>query len=349
LPTKLKNLFIKTLGSVDRPANGEASVVLLKRDGGDIIDIAKIASGVLSRVVKTEGAMDFNTVLWNRQLDDIMWEMTRALSCSIESILNDASLTDKDSAIALVLQQFYTALVGSGITHNALTTLTNKVEKAEAGSGMSEEMRSMMKDILTAMANAMMSKELTVNKKEGTQLPDKISIDQLPEDVRKRLEKLEELEKKAAKVDELETKLQKSEEARLASEELAKKERDERITKEFIAKAAEYKGLSVGAAELGPILKGISEKAPDEYAKLEPILKAASEAIQKGNLFKEHGTGGEASSATDALSKLNQIASEMVQKNAGMTREQAFAKAVEQNPDLYRQYRSETQRFEDVN
>lgn len=200
----------------------------------------------------------------------------------------------------------------------------------------------------------------------------------LPTEVQKYLQELEakaakvdELEKKAAKVDELEKKLaelqksadapgtagagqqdifkslpeevkkyvQEIEKRAKEAEEIAKKEREERLTREFVAKAAQFKALPVKPEEFGPVLKSISEVAPQVYEKVEAVLKAANELVEKSKVFDEigKGTGVEKS----AWGKIEAKASELVQKNAGMTKEQAIAQVLRQNPDLYAEYQKE--------
>jgi len=125
------------------------------------------------------------------------------------------------------------------------------------------------------------------------------------------------------------------------AEELAKKEREERIKKEYIAKAAGYQALSINPEEFGLVLKSLAEKDPENFTKLEALLKAADEAISKSALFKEIGRSGAGESSTWA--KVEAMAKDMVQKNAGMTKEQAIAKVLRENPELYDAYRKETE------
>ncbi len=127
-------------------------------------------------------------------------------------------------------------------------------------------------------------------------------------------------------------------------ERVLKEERDKQARKEFIQKAAtEFGNLPVKPEEFGLVLKGLAEKAPEEYAKLEGVLKAANEAIEKGALFAEVGRSGALPGAS-AMSKIEAVANSLVQKDASMTKEQAIAKALELHPELYTEYLQETQR-----
>lgn len=120
-----------------------------------------------------------------------------------------------------------------------------------------------------------------------------------------------------------------------------KAERDERLTREFVAKAAALKNLSLNADEMGPVFKTLSESAPDAWAKIEGLLKTANQQLSQTALFREIGTSGGAS-AGSAWGRAVQMAEQMVQKSDnGMTKEQAITKVLQQNPDLYNEYLNE--------
>lgn len=153
----------------------------------------------------------------------------------------------------------------------------------------------------------------------------------IPEEVRPAIEALWK---------EHETAVKKAEEL----EKVLKEERDKQARKEYIQKAVtEFASLPVKPEEFGLILKGLAEKAPDEYAKLEGVLKAANEAIQKGALYAEIGRSGGLAGGS-AMAKIEAAANSLVQKDANMTKEQAIAKALEMHPELYTEYLQETQR-----
>lgn len=114
---------------------------------------------------------------------------------------------------------------------------------------------------------------------------------------------------------------------------IAKAERDKRLDREFIAKAAEFESLpGVAPAEFGPILKSASESLSKEhYEKLTEVLTAANEVATQGSLFKEMGqTGAELTDDSD-LSK----AAAKIMTEEGVDKFTAIAKAVEADPSLY--------------
>lgn len=124
-------------------------------------------------------------------------------------------------------------------------------------------------------------------------------------------------------------------------ERVLKEERDKQATKEFIQKAeTEFGNLPTDPKEFGPVLKELASKAPEEYKKLEGVLKAANEVIEKGALFAEFGRSAQ-TGGNSALDKLNAKAEEIRKADPKLSRQQAFARAVDENPDLYLQYRRE--------
>jgi len=125
-------------------------------------------------------------------------------------------------------------------------------------------------------------------------------------------------------------------------EKVLKEERDKQLRKEFIQKAAdEFANLPTKPEEFGLVLKGLAEKAPEEYTKLEGVLKAANEAIEKGALYAEIGRGG-MPAGDSAVAKVEAMAAGLVQKDANLSRMDALAKVLAENPKLYEQYRKET-------
>lgn len=71
---------------------------------------------------------------------------------------------------------------------------------------------------------------------------------------------------------------------------------------------------------------------------MDGLLKAASEAVNKGALFSEFGSGQEAGGVEG---RLEGIAKGIQEKNPDLTYEQAFDRALQQNPDLYTEYVTE--------
>jgi len=362
VPTLLKKLKIKTLGSVDRPANQNALAVLFKRaeepgeKGGGNTDDQKLTEkavtflkGLLDRITKGAGdAKDFASLLGERQREELMWDMTYAFRESIDSILNDPEVTDKKTAIANTLQQFFIALTASNLVKG------EKIDITKVGRKISQprmDMLKQMKDLLEKLiAEAeVIPDETGLNKNQGgSNVPDKITLDMLPEDVRKAVEAIpilkqenEELKKQlettTGELTKTKTDLTK------AQEDLAKAQ-EEQKKREYITKAAGFKNLSTNAEELGTLLKAVAENkaTPEDVQKLEGLLKAADEAISKGNLFGEIGRSGGGAVPGSALEKFNQMVDALVQKDGKLSMADAISKVAREHPDLYDQYIQET-------
>lgn len=151
----------------------------------------------------------------------------------------------------------------------------------------------------------------------------------IPEALRPQMEALWKSQKEAvAKAAELEAVL--------------KAERNERLNREYIAKAEkDFSAMPVNSGELAMLLKGLNDADPKLTAKLETILKAANEAIGKSSLLNEVGSAAKSQSGS-AMSRLEDIAKSMVSKAEGkLTPAAALVLAMEQNTDLYTEYLAE--------
>jgi len=186
----------------------------------------------------------------------------------------------------------------------------------------------------TEKAKGKKDEEEDEKKKYGYPAPTKkedgsYDFSSIPEEVRPAVEALWKEQQEAVK---------KAEEL----EKVLKEERDKQLRKEYIQKAAdEFANLPTKPEEFGLVLKGLAEKAPEEYAKLEGVLKAANEAIEAGALYAEVGRGG-APAGDSAVAKVEAMAAGLVQKDANLSRADALAKVLAENPQLYEQYRKET-------
>jgi hypothetical protein len=128
------------------------------------------------------------------------------------------------------------------------------------------------------------------------------------------------------------------------AEQVAKAERDLRLTREYVAKAQQY-SLPVPAEVLGPVLKRCTEslsKADCEV--IAQCLDAASAPEQNYDPFAEIGkSGGGANS--DILNEVGAHADDLfaksVEAGTGFSREQAVSKVFEMNPAAYDQYLAE--------
>jgi hypothetical protein len=145
----------------------------------------------------------------------------------------------------------------------------------------------------------------------------------LPEEIRKRIE---DLEKRAADAD-----------ARAADE------RDKRVTREWIEKAASLRALPVSAEEFGPVLKRFVEGAPtaSDAEMLIRVLNAYGEQVEKGTLFAE--VGKSSTVQPSAWDRIQALAKQLRDTDPQLTEAMAISKAAQLNPQLYAEYRAEAQ------
>jgi len=125
------------------------------------------------------------------------------------------------------------------------------------------------------------------------------------------------------------------------AEEIAKAERENRLQREFIEKAAAYDNLPVEAGTFGIVLKDAAENMDAEaYDALTTVLSAANEAIAQGGFMSEIGVT-KSFDAESGMGRIEQVASVLQSENPDLTREAAIAKAVTDDPSLYDIYNEE--------
>jgi len=112
----------------------------------------------------------------------------------------------------------------------------------------------------------------------------------------------------------------------------AQAERDLRLTREYISKAAEY-NLPVDAAELGPVLYRMAEQMSyDDCSVIAKCLETAGEII-----YEEVGYQGGGDNA-DVYSQVAQHAYDTFGKAEDFTEVTAINKVFDDNPDAYDEY-----------
>ena len=142
---------------------------------------------------------------------------------------------------------------------------------------------------------------------------DSINMNDIPDEVRAQVENLwkanEEAVKKAAEL-----------------EEVLKAERDERLTKEFIANAAESYGNIPGhtADELGLMVKSLHTHDEEAAKKIEGLLKTVSQVISKSELFVEAGVTVQDQGVKDPLNQLDSLAQKHRSENPGVSYAKAY-------------------------
>jgi hypothetical protein len=124
------------------------------------------------------------------------------------------------------------------------------------------------------------------------------------------------------------------------AESVLKAERDARANEVAVAKAKEWTHLAIDAEKVGPALASLAEINSDLAKALEDVLVSVNAQAESANIFAEIGKSASPTSG-DAYTQLTSMAKAAVESTKGITFEQAFAGAVNSNPDLYNQYLNE--------
>lgn len=130
-----------------------------------------------------------------------------------------------------------------------------------------------------------------------------------------------------------------AEERAAAAEAIAKAERDFRLEREFVAKAAELEALPVKADEFGMLLKSVADVLTEEqYDAIWNVLTAANASIAKSAMFGEVGKSSAPSDNDGPMNIIEKAAARLMNDEPNLTKEQAIAKAVAADATLYTQY-----------
>ena len=129
------------------------------------------------------------------------------------------------------------------------------------------------------------------------------------------------------------------------AEKLAKELKDQQLNNEYVDKAKQFSEVVTDATILGPVLKRIAEINVEDYQKIESVLKAANEMVERNNiLLKELGADGTTDSGNgDAWDQIEKAAKTLMDTDSSLTEAMAISKAIRENPDLYKQYRKESE------
>jgi hypothetical protein len=125
------------------------------------------------------------------------------------------------------------------------------------------------------------------------------------------------------------------------AENIAKSLQDEKVLKEYVEKAEDLPHLAIEPLKFGPVLKALGEGHPAEFEEIFRVLKAADVALEKSELFKEIGKAG--CGETSAEAAVYARARATVAKDADLTFDEAVAKVLEDDPELYERYEDERQ------
>jgi len=302
MPALLRNLRINTLGSVTEPACEEARVVLVKSDDDIDSQDANLGSGG-DVLQKAVGLIKsvLQDAVLRKQVQDL-FGITGGKERDL--MLPEDIRKALPDPVKAYLEELEKKVAAAEALQKQVDDLTKKATEAENLQKQVSDLTKQVGDLTKAKA------------------PEAEDIWKgVHPEVRKRFEEQVELTGKAQK--------------------LAEAEREQRLGKEYLEKAREFECLPMKAEELALVLKSLAEKAPEAYSKLEPVLRDASTALSKSQLFKTVGTDarGEVGSAWDKICKK---ADELVLKSAAkLTVEQARTQVMNADPALYAEYQKE--------
>lgn len=308
----LKDIQLDELSLVDDGANPGARILFFKRKP----TAEQVTSDLRSFFTKLKPAADAD---FAKMMDecaatfdevdaaDEAWENLSILWRALSSILADKTLStdQKASMIADSLTQYLDAMSNQEAT---MPDVTQKQMDEAITKAVAEAIAKQKQDTDAAIAKAV------EDAKKANEAATTAAIAKAKEEADKEVKK--------------------------ANEELAKL-RDERAGEVRLAKAKSLVGKTNVSAE--DVAKLLAKLDAAESEILEKVLKGASEAMEKSGLFSEAGAsgGGDRGTALDELSK----AAEVIKKaNPTMSQAAAEAKAAEDNPALYGEYRKRQMR-----
>jgi hypothetical protein len=355
MPHVLRRLRLKRVSLVDNPANQDARVVLFKsadcecnvckdvqstdsRNALSDADFAAVwtdAEGRKQRKLPIHDAAHVRNALarWS-QTDlpaDVKDKARRKLEAKAKELgIGDYAKQQPSSSEVNVPGMVQCKKCNAYVAKDAKTCKScgaampdptepdadDKAKAAKEKKAMDEKMKA---DLDEAMATVKaltaerddLKKKLEAHENTPEQI-EKRKLEALPESVRKRLEDGE------AKVAKLE----------------AEKAEAEQVA--FVKSALPQ--IPGKYEEVGGLLKRAKDalKAED-FEALTKILKAASEQIEKGGLFREAGKPGDGA-VSNPLAQIDALAEAIVAKDASVTKSAARARVIADHPELYDAY-----------
>lgn len=198
---------------------------------------------------------------------------------------------------------------GESMTYEELIEKIDDEELQKAVDAIVEDKENTITDLEKKIKDLKVDEDLEGEKGED------INKSELPEEIRKKLEEMEDAVDKANKKVEIEKK--------------------RRLEVEFTKKAQKFDKVGDVEKTAKVLMKAKETFEEDTYEDLENLLKSAQERIDAANIDDITGEKGE--DANDPLKKLEDKAEE-ISKRDDVSKEKAFTKALEQYPELYREY-----------
>jgi len=317
---QLTDMSIDEISLVDDPANEQARVLIVKAKSGK----KAATKGIEVEITEEDESTDADGM---EDEDEKTKLLMARVKKAIEGIAprvaqtlagSPSAETDAANTAAASLKEYVMDI----------ETLSKSLEDAEAKlaalAKRADEAEAALKDAGEVIKAKDAEIETLTKSAEVAAEPaaEEDVLKSLPESIRKRLEESE------AK-------------AQAAQAEIAKMREQSELT-EAIAKA---KDIKVGSPEVvGPLLLRVAKgmTTVEDAATLETLLKGAGEVADQSALFKSVGSDAAVDGEPEELLKAK--ATEIQKVNTGMTFEQAYVKAMEENPSLYNAYVAKSKR-----
>jgi len=309
MPKKLKNLLIDRVDLVRRGDNPEAHIALFKRkpEGGDDTTETTLSKFV-DRVVEA--------ISTKKGVDTVPQPF------SLKKWLGE--LKDEESKPLI----------------DRMKTLDEDYQKAvsEAMGKLEEEQRSILA-LNYEIDKQEMKAELDTLKQEDEDEDDEEeeeeeevanSAKSIPEEVMKSLP------------EEVQTMLKAQQSEAKKALELAEDLRKEKLEKEYTDIAKQYPNVVGTPDAFGKVLKRVADNSAEDFAVIDAVLKAAEERITRNDLLMKEFGAARGETAGDAWTRIDAKAQKLLESDSnGMTKEQAVAKIMRDEPELYKQYQKE--------
>ena len=120
------------------------------------------------------------------------------------------------------------------------------------------------------------------------------------------------------------------------AQETANTEREARVEREFIEKAAGFKDLPVDSGEFGRLLKSINEEVSEEtFNATMAFVEKINAALEAANIFGELGSGLVTETGS---TKLDEVTKSYMAEHPDVSAEEAMVAVLDENPALYDDY-----------
>jgi len=309
MATRLTKLKIGEVSLVDKAAN-KRKFLIMKSEGGDTMGdlVLKNVDEDLAKILKA--------IAEDKKFVDVL-KFAEGNEAFLKAVMEgDVELMKS----VLAGSEFATKVVKSILEGESKTEAEVAMDLLDSIEGdLSEETVA----AITKMAGIKKKANITTIKKNDD---GSFDLSDITEEIRPMVEELWKANETNAEA------IKKANDRAEENEKILKAERDERLLKEFITKADGFKNLSVKSDVFGKILKKISAAlSDDENKELDRVLKSADDNIT--NLFKEYGHNNDGDDDTSAIAQLEKAAGVIAARD-GITKEVAFVKAMDENPEL---------------